>query len=151
MKPGRRLLIGVGNPERGDDGVGRVVARRLRGRNGCARRVLECSGEAIALMEAWTGFDDVVVVDACRGAGPPGSLHRFTADQLARLASVRPRGYESTHGFGVAEAVGLARALGRLPSQLVIYAIEAGHFREGTGLSDPVDRAARELVALLVQ
>jgi hydrogenase maturation protease len=147
----RRLLIGVGNPDRGDDGAGRVVARRLRGRNGCAFEVCECAGEAIALMEAWTGFDDVVLVDACRGAGAPGSIHRLTPAELLQRPRGEPRRYESTHGFGVAEAIGLARALGRLPSDLVIYAIEAGHSEAGTGLSEDVDRAVRELVALLVQ
>ncbi len=148
---GGRLLIGVGNPERGDDGVGRVVAWRLRARNGCVLEVRECSGEATALMEAWTGFDHVTLVDACHGAGPPGSLHRFTAAELEARGRCEPRRYESTHGFGVATAIALARALGRLPSDLVIYAIEAGHFQDGNGLSPDVDRAAHELVALLVQ
>jgi len=146
-----RLVIGVGNPERGDDGVGRVVAERLRRRNGCVLAVRECMGEATTLMEAWTGFDDVVLVDACRGAGPPGSVHRLTPADLEARSAREPRRYESTHGFGVLSAIALARALGRLPSGLVIYAIEAGHFREGKGLSKEVDRAAQELVALLVQ
>jgi hydrogenase maturation protease len=147
----RRLVIGVGNPDRGDDGAGRVVARRLRGRNACACEVRECSGEAIALMEAWTGFDDVVLVDACHGAGEPGSLHRFSPAEIEARTSGEPRRYESTHGLGVAEAIGLARALGTLPSRLVIYAIEGGHFQGGQELTAEVDRAVQELVALLVQ
>lgn len=151
MNPRRRLLIGVGNPERGDDGAGRVVARRLRARNGCVLEVRECSGEAIALMEAWTGFDDVVLVDACRGAGEPGSIHLLSPDGLEGRVQGQPRRYDSTHGFGVAEAIGLARALGRLPSRLVIYAIEGGHFQDQEGLSAEVDRGVQELVALLVQ
>jgi hydrogenase maturation protease len=102
-------------------------------------------------MEAWTGFDDVVLVDACHGAGPPGSIHRLSPAELERLACGEPRRYESTHGFGVSEAIALARALGTLPSDLVIYAIEGGHFQDGKGLSQDVDRAVQELVALLVQ
>jgi hydrogenase maturation protease len=102
-------------------------------------------------MEAWTGFDDVVLVDACRGAGAPGSIHRLTPAEFLTRDRWEPRRYESTHGFGVSEAIGLAHALGRLPSGLVIYAIEGGHFRGGRGLSADVDRAVQELVALLVQ
>ncbi len=102
-------------------------------------------------MDAWTGFDDVVLVDACRGAGTPGSIHRFTVASLERLSRVEPRRYESTHGLGVAAALALASALGRLPSGLVIYAIEAGHLRHGRRLSRPVAGAVRELMALLVQ
>jgi hydrogenase maturation protease len=143
-----RLVIGVGNPFRGDDGAGRAVARLLASRSDCGFVVRECAGEATSLMSLWTGFDDVVLVDACRGAGPPGSVHRFAADEAARLATLQ---HASSHSLGVAAAVGLARALGTLPSRLVIYAIEARHSREGEGLSPEVDRGVHEIVALVMQ
>jgi hydrogenase maturation protease len=143
-----RLLIGVGNPDRGDDGAGRAVARRLLGRNDCAFDVRESAGEATSLMNAWTGFDDVVVVDACRGAGPPGSVHVFGPDDVERVARLQ---HASTHSLGVAAAIGLARTLGTLPSRLVIYAIEVGHVERGENLSPEVDRAVLEVVALVMQ
>jgi hydrogenase maturation protease len=143
-----RLLVGVGNPDRGDDGAGRVVARRLLERNACGLEVREGSGEATSLMNAWTGFDDVVVVDACRGAGPLGSVHRITPDDVERLSSLQ---HASTHSLGVAAAIGLARVLGRLPSRLVIYAIEGRPALEGEGLSPEVERAVCEVVALVMQ
>jgi hydrogenase maturation protease len=102
-------------------------------------------------MEAWTGFDDVVVVDACRGAGAPGSVHTFTPPDLERYAAVEARRYGSTHGLGVAAAIALARELGSLPCRLVIHAIEGRHFEAGSGLSSEVDHAVHEVVALLVQ
>ena len=144
----RAVLIGVGNPDRGDDGAGRVVVQRLAARNDCAFELRECTGEATSLMSAWTGFDDVVLVDACRGAGPPGSVHRIDADDVDRVARLQ---HASTHSLGVAAAIGLARALGTLPSRLVIYAIEARHSREGEGLSPAVDRAVDQVVALVMQ
>jgi hydrogenase maturation protease len=143
-----RLVIGVGNPYAGDDGAGRAVARRLIGRKDCALEVREGSGEATALMNAWTGFDDVVLVDACRGAGPPGSIHRITPDDVERVAGLQ---HASTHSLGVAAAIGLGRALGTLPSRLVIYAIEAGPSREGEGLSPEVDHGVHEVMALVMQ
>jgi hydrogenase maturation protease len=94
-------------------------------------------------MDAWRGFDDVVVVDACRGAGPPGSVHRLGADELARLPGLASR---STHAFGVQAAVGLARALGTLPRRLEIQAIEGSRFDTGARLS----RAARRGVDAVV-
>jgi len=147
-RAGHRLLIGVGNPDRGDDGAGRAVARRLFERNACGLEVRECTGEATSLMSAWTGFDDVTLVDACRGAGPPGSIHRIGPDEVDRVARLQ---HGSTHSLGVATAIGLGRALGSLPSRLVIYAIEAGHAREGEGLSPEVDHAVHEVVALVMQ
>jgi hydrogenase maturation protease len=110
--------------------------------------VRECSGEAASLLSAWSGFDDVVIVDACRGAGPPGSVHQIGAGDVDRVATLQ---HASTHSFGVAAAIGLARALDALPSRLVIYAIEARHSREGEGLSEEVERAVHEIVALVTR
>jgi hydrogenase maturation protease len=141
-------VIGIGNPDRGDDGAGRAVARRLIGRKDCAFEVCECTGEATSLMSAWTGFDDVVLVDACRGAGPPGSVHRISPEEVGRVAWLQ---HASTHSLGVAAAIGLARALGTLPRRLVIHAIEARHSSDGEGLSPEVDRAVDEVVALVMQ
>jgi hydrogenase maturation protease len=151
-----RLVIGVGNPDSGDDAAGRLVARRLADRNACAPEpaalvIRECSGEATALMDAWTGFDDVVLVDACNGAGETGSIHRFSASDVARLAALGQRQRGSTHGLGLSAALALSRALGTQPCRLVIYAIEGRHFRAGEPLSPGVDHAIDELVALLVQ
>ena len=145
----RRLVIGVGNPDRGDDAAGRLVARGLRERSSGTISVRECSGEATALMEAWSGFDDVLLVDACRGAGAPGSVHRLEADQLERLGLWQRHRQESTHSFGVSAAIALARALGTLPSRVVVYAIEAAHFRDAAGLSPEVRAAVEKTVALL--
>ena len=144
----RAVLIGVGSPDRGDDGAGRVVVQRLAGRNDCAFELRECTGEATSLMNAWTGFDDVVLVDACRGAGPPGTVSRINADDIDRIARLQ---HASTHSLGVAAAIGLARALNALPSRLVIYAIEGRHSNEGEGLSPAVDRAVDQVVALVMQ
>jgi hydrogenase maturation protease len=146
LTPPRRLLIGVGNPLRGDDGAGRAVARLLADRAVRGLVVRESSGEATSLMEAWAGFDDVILVDACRGAGPPGSVYLFQADDVDRVVSLR---HASSHSLGVAAAIGLARALGTLPESLVVHAIEARVTEEGEGLSPEVDEAVRRLAERL--
>jgi hydrogenase maturation protease len=144
----RRLVIGIGNPERGDDGAGREVARRLAARGDCPFETRECVGDATSLMDIWAGASEVVLVDACRGAGPGGSVHSFGPDDALRLARLR---HASTHSLGVAAAIGLARALGSLPKRLVVHAIEAGATDEGVGLSPEVDRGVQEVVDLVMQ
>ena len=145
---GPRVVIGVGTPFRGDDGAGRAVARLLGSSSDCGLVVRECAGEATSLLSLWAGFDDVVVVDACRGAGPPGSVHRFGPDDVDGVTKLE---HASTHSLGVAAAIGLARALGTLPSRLVIYAIEARDSRESEGLSPEVDHGVRQVMALVMQ
>jgi hydrogenase maturation protease len=73
---------------------------------------------------------------------PPGTIHRFDA-----LARALPTGLlSSTHAFGVAEAIELARALGRLPASLTVYAIEGARFEVGQDLSPEVAAAIGRLV-----
>jgi hydrogenase maturation protease len=142
------LLLGVGNEFRGDDGVGIIVARRLRARSPVNLTILEASGEGAALMEAWKGASCVIVIDATRSGSAPGTIHRF--DAHAEPLPTRFFHY-STHAFSVAEAVELARALNQLPPQLIVYGIEGKIYTAGEGLSPEVEKAADSVIARMLQ
>jgi hydrogenase maturation protease len=140
------ILIGVGNAWRGDDGAGLAVARRVRELSPAGVEVREVEGDATALVEAWSGAEGVVVVDAAESGAPAGTVRRFDArTQPLPARSLR----SSTHAFGVADAVELARALDRLPARLDVYAIEGASFTAGERLSPAVERAVDELAASL--
>jgi hydrogenase maturation protease len=137
------LLIGVGNRERGDDAAGLEVARRVRERGGSGAIVLEREGRASDLMEAWLGAQDVVLVDAASGEAP-GSVRRFEAHRERLPAAVLRA---STHSWGVAEAVEMARTLGQLPPRLIVYAIFGAAFELGRRRLSPEVEAAVARVA----
>lgn len=132
------LVIGVGNPWRGDDGAGIEVAQRAGG--------VAFEGDGTGLVDAWAGADDVIIVDAAAPGSAPGSIHRFDA-AAAPLPADSLR--SSSHHFGVADAIELARALDRLPRVLRVYAIEGENFRAGRELSPAVRAAVDALVAEL--
>jgi len=76
----------------------------------------------------------------------------------ARTAELRNDVFRSsTHAFGRADAIELARALDRLPEKLSIYGIEAAHFVVGTppsvqvlaGVERAVQHIASNLSAIL--
>ena len=141
----RTAVIGVGNSWRGDDGAGLEVARRLAGSAARRRRGAQQDGsDQLALLEAWREAQDAVVVDAARTGAPAGTVHRFDADGGA--AARRACSRSSTHAFGVAEAIELARALGRLPRLLLVYAIEGYNFAVGEGLTPEVQLAVADVV-----
>ena len=139
----RTLIIGLGNEYRRDDAVGLVVARRLRQAAPKSVRVLEETGEGASLLESWQDADAVILIDAVQSGAAPGTLHRLDAH-------AQPMAKEffrfSTHAFGLAEAVELARALGRLPPRLIVYGIEGKSFEAGVGLSPEVEAAAGVVV-----
>ncbi len=142
------LVIGVGNLYRRDDAAGWEVVRCLRRRVPPHVRLVEHDGEATALLDVWEGADLVILVDAVASGSAPGTVHRFeAADGPLPAALMRV----STHALGVAAAVELARALGRLPPRLIVYGIEGEDFSEGVGLSSRVRAAVSEVVALILQ
>jgi hydrogenase maturation protease len=142
------LLIGVGNPDRGDDCAGLEVVRRLEALRPPGVRLARCSGDALELMDLWRGFRRVVVVDAALGGGHPGAVNRFRVG-TGRLPWYLRSG--STHSWGVAEAVEMARALGELPEEVVVYAIEGRYFGLHRGLCPEVRAAAAEVAQRVIR
>src|SRR5215472_16154878 len=138
------LVIGVGNEYRSDDGVGLVVARKLRAKNLSDMLIIESSGDGAALMEAWKAAHSVILIDAAASGRAPGTIHRFDAVTQPLPTNFS---FHSTHAFGVAEAIGLARALQQLPPRLMVYAIEGKNFTAGVGLSPKVARAVQKVIA----
>lgn len=136
------VVIGIGNAFRRDDGAGLAVAARLRGKPGV--EVFSHHGEGTGLMALWRGRKRVVVIDAASSGAAPGTVHRLAADAIP--AEMR---FFSSHAFGLAEAVAMARALGELPAEFTVIAIEGADFSAGEELSEAVAAAVDEVAATL--
>lgn len=137
------LLIGVGSEYRSDDGAGLGAIRALKARELPDTLVIESPSDGAELMELWKPADKVILIDAVSSGGVPGTVYRFDAHSQPIPASLS---FLSTHTFGLAEAIELARALHLLPQYLVVYAIEGHNFTLGTGLSCEVEKAVQEVV-----
>ena len=131
------LVIGLGNPDRGDDAVGVEVARRVAVDRPHVR-VLELDDPSEAL-DAWAATDTVIVADAVSSGGHPGDIH--VVDAVARTLPAGSWAAGGTHALGLAAVVELGRALGRLPRRLVLVGVEAGRFDHGAPMSGAVAAA----------
>jgi len=132
-----KRLIGIGNPDRGDDGVGWEVASRVR-----SWHTMTVTAGSFDLIDDWDADDEVVIVDAMRSGRATGATLRIDA----RANEVPTSAFASTHTFGPAEVVALAKAMGRLPRTLEVIGIEAGTVVHGSTMSSEVAAAATELV-----
>ena len=130
------VVIGVGNELRGDDGAGLEVARRLADL-GRQTEIKMCSheGDGLALLELWDGAGAVVLVDTVRSGAAAGAIQRIDAACNPIPTSLR---CSSSHSFGVAEAIELARILGTLPRTFVVYGVEGVSFEAGAEVSEDV-------------
>ncbi|HET7011976.1 MAG TPA: hydrogenase maturation protease [Anaerolineales bacterium] len=140
---GQTLVLGLGNPLRGDDGIGGFVLGFLRGLGNLPDSVRLCPAEdgdvlGPLMAEPWTR---IIVIDAADLGQPPGTWMRLgpTALAVARL-------HGSSHRMGLVEALGMAEALGRNPDRLAIFAVQPESTEWRTGLSEAVVLALPGLV-----
>ena len=139
----RVRIIGIGSPF-GDDRLGGEVVEALGRSSTLAAAgnisfvVLDRPGAL--LLAHWHDADYVIVVDAVRSGAPPGTCHRLGPGEWISRESV------SSHGFGLASALELARALDELPRHLVLYGMEIDPSSTGFSLSEPVRRSLSGLI-----
>ena len=126
------VVLGVGNEDRRDDGVGPAVARAVAARAIPNLLVTISDGDPATLLDDWADMDVAVLVDAIVCDPPrPGTVHRIDSQALAALVAKAT----STHGLGLTEALKLGAVLGRLPRRWVLYAVEVADIGYGRGLS----------------
>lgn len=136
MRP-TTLLLGLGNPLRGDDGVGPRLVEELAQR-GLPEGVTILDGGTggLDLLQVLEGWRRVVVVDAADVGREPGQFVRFIADQV-RLAESADS--FSLHDAGLAEALALADALGQALPEMVIFGVQPADVGWGEGLSPALE------------
>ncbi|MEO8048623.1 MAG: hydrogenase maturation protease [Nitrospirota bacterium] len=141
-------IIGLGNELRGDDAVGLLAARRIRGRVGDRTEVIEAEMAGLEIVELMEGARAVILIDAARSGQAPGSIHRLDASVSPIGSMVFPH---SSHAINAVDALELARTLGTLPPTVIVYGIEAGDTETGHPLSLQVARALDDVVERILQ
>lgn len=143
--PGRLLVIGVGNRDRGDDAVGPIVCDRIGQLELPDVDTIVFEGSVLDLPIHWSSDDRVVIIDAAEPAGHPGRIIKVDglAEHLAAPGAI------STHAIDVGAAVELARALDRMPAELSIVGIEGADFEFDASLTPLVQQSAERVVAAI--
>lgn len=132
------VVVGVGNPTVGDDGVGRAVVENVE-----AVPATFASTTAFFALEAMSGHDRAVVVDATSCGGPPGTVHRFRLD-----TSPEATPEVALHDVTFADAVRSGRGVYDLPERVILVGIVPARLETEIGLSDPVAAAVPTAVAV---
>jgi len=121
------LVMGVGNLLRGDDGFGVTVLEAVSKRAVPDHvELLDAGTSIIDLMEELNGRRKVVVIDAVRGGQAPGTLYRFSPEDVA--AEAVPA--DSLHQVGLLDTLRLAELVDCRPDEVVIVGVQP----EDTGL-----------------
>ena len=135
-------ILGIGSPS-GDDQAGWLVVDALLAEGvqvgeGIAIEKLDRPGAS--LIPRLENASRAILIDAMQGGGPAGRIWHFDRTDWPGYG-----GGLSNHGFGVLDALALARELGSLPPRLDVYGIEIGPAVAGETAGTAVQDAARQL------
>jgi len=132
------VVVGIGNPLMGDDGLGIEVAKAVRKLDlGPRVLVLERQTMDISVLDSAKGASKLVIVDAVKSGRPPGSVVKFIAGAPRSPVLRVPLSHEQN----LHDILALARKTGmRIPATVVV-GVEPADCTPGTGLSAEVTGA----------
>jgi hydrogenase maturation protease len=118
MEEKKIMILGVGNLLFTDEGVGVRVAEALQDRYKFPENVRVVDGGTLGLnlLGVISEADYLIVVDAVRQGGEPGSLYRLAGEEIPQ----RIRAKNSLHQVEFLEALTCCQALGKVPETVIV-------------------------------
>lgn len=142
------VVIGLGNPLMGDDGLGIVVARQLLSRTDLPDGVQVVDGGTwgLNLLPVIEDAERVLLVDAIDMAEAPGTLIRLSRERLPRYLATKI----SPHQVDLRDVLALAELRGTLPEDTTAIGLQPQIVALGTALSPLVAGRMDELVSAVL-
>jgi hydrogenase maturation protease len=146
------LVAGVGNAWLQDDAFGGEVARRLEAEGvptGVTVMDFGTGGLDLAY-EVMRGYDALVILDASRHGGEPGTLYVIEPERDEIASEIADGEMIDPHGMDPATMLRFVRATGGWPGKVVVIGCEPGEVDEvGLGLTPPVAAAVARALELV--
>ena len=144
MIDGDTVVLGVGSPLMGDDGLGVEVVEMLRERWAHDPDLVFLDGGTwgMRVLPYIEGARRLLLLDVIRDDQAPGTVIRLEKDELPRHL----RQKLSPHQIDLGEVLALAELRGTFPPQAVALGIEPDHVELHDGLSEKVRTALPLLI-----
>ena len=142
----RILILGVGNLLLGDEGVGVHVARKMMEMDFPPQvRVVEGGTDGFGLMHVLLEADRLILVDAVKGGGPPGSIYRFEVKDCPPFPDIFKT---SVHQISILEVINLSGLIGSTPRTTII-GVEPKCLEMGMELSPEIEAKIPKVIQLI--
>ena len=146
VSPLKIVILGVSNLLLSDEGVGVHVANELvKLELPPGVTVVEGGTDGFRLINVITEADRLIVVDAVKGGGAPGSIYRFDINEVQNC----PSGFKtSVHQIGILEVINLSGLIGKTP-QTTVIGIEPESLEMGMELSPEIKAKIPKIIELI--
>jgi len=145
---GGALVLGLGNPLMGDDGVGVEALQFLEERYIVPPAVDLVDGGTMGLylLDRVAGYERLLVVDSVAASQSPGTVLHLRGDEVQAVFGA----CLSPHQAGVSDLLAALTLLERRPKEVVAIGMVPACLNVGLGLSGPVRANLERLVKALV-
>jgi hydrogenase maturation protease len=140
------VILGVGNVLQQDDGIGVRVVEALQARglpSGVQAFDAGTSPDAYYLAE---GADKLILVDAVKAGGAPGSVYRLRLEEAEGLPAAG-----SVHEIGLIDGLRLLELSGTKPKQVVIIGVEPREVGLGMELSSELEGKLEQIAERVLE
>jgi hydrogenase maturation protease len=143
------VVLGVGSPLMGDDGLGLAALERLRGLGAPppGLELLDGGTWGMSLLPAIEEADRLLILDAIHQGAAPGTVVELAQGAVPRYLGVRL----SPHQTDLADVLALTELRGTGPRELVAIGAQPGRVEMGVGLSPAVEAALDAVIARAVE
>lgn len=144
-------ILGCGNPLVGDDGIGVHIANKLmemRSELPDNVEVIDAGVGGLELLNFMENAEQIIIVDAVKGAGDVGSVHRFEIEDIKNAISGDAL---SIHDTSIADVLCIAQHVQEMPKSVKIFAIEIEEAEEvSICLSEKVQASVDEVISMIL-
>ena len=145
----KTLILGLGNSILSDDGAGIKVAQQIREKiKNPQITVVETNETGLGLLDAITGYDKVIIIDAIQTkGGKAGQVYRLEPENFSLAKHL-----SSFHQVNLISALELGKMLNlAMPQRITIFAVEAKDVTNFSEKCTPdVERAIPEVVKMVL-
>ena len=149
-QPAQDVVVGFGNILLKDEGIGVHVIQYMDSLpRKSAREYLLIDGGTCpdVLFHFPEEISTLIVVDAVKGGGEPGTVYQFTPDDIEfKKASIT-----SLHQLGLREGLGMMKILGKYPERVIIIGVEPKEIDWGLKISPELEKIVRQVILLVEQ
>jgi hydrogenase maturation protease len=142
------LILGVGNLILSDEGVGVHVAQRMMEMDlPPGVRVVEGGTDGFGLINVILEADRMILIDAVRGGGAPGSIYRFDVEECNPFPDLFKT---SVHQISILEVVNISGLIGSTPRTTVI-GVEPQSLEMGMELSPVIEAKVPRVIEIVME
>jgi hydrogenase maturation protease len=144
----RITIIGAGNILCGDEGLGVHIVQELHGYDLHDNVTLHDAGTATvdAFLDA-ANADKVVIIDAVQAGGAPGSIYRFSLEEICAESGFTRT---SLHQISLYDSFNMARLLMDKVPEVIVIGVEPQSIESGLELSPNIRKKTKKIIEVIL-